>query len=208
MNRVVVSGVAAAVTFLVAIQSPAKEIRVRIELVEVHCGNTEDVMGADHFYVVSALSGGAKDNSNSAITKPIKINDKQTKRFPDDQRVMFDAKVPAKGKIVGGMKAYDEDYAKDWKKQKAAAGKATKAIAGLVGFAGPNGKTAGAVLLAAFEVYSGLASMDRDDHLGTIVLNIPADGPANENKKWRMKVRGIGISTWDYTVTYRIVRTK
>jgi hypothetical protein len=32
--------------------------QVRIELLNVSCGNTEDITGADHFYIVGALSDG------------------------------------------------------------------------------------------------------------------------------------------------------
>lgn len=208
--RLSISSLVVVAGFMLSISpAHAQTVQVKIELIDVNCGNTEDVTGADDFYIVSALSAGTDETSKSAVTKPFKINDGQTKKIAEDQRVLFDAKVPVQGTIRGGMKMFDEDYAKDWAKQKEMAEKATNAVSSAAEkLGGPPGVKAGAVLKAAFEVYNGIASLDKDDVLDEIELNIPADGPAEETKEWKKVERGIGFSTWDYTVRYRIVRTK
>jgi hypothetical protein len=208
MKTVIMSGIGAILTLVASLHVQAQDVRIRVELVNVKCGDTEDVTGADHFYVVSALSGGTKETSNSFITKHFRINDGQTKTFSKADRVLFDAKVPANGMVVGGMKAFDEDYAKDWEKQKENAKTATNALAAAAATWGGQGKTAGTVIKVAFEVYDEVSSLDKDDCLGTTQLKVPADGAKEEVRRWRMVEGGLGFSTWKYSVTYKIVRTK
>src|SRR4028118_539861 len=87
-------------------------VRMKIELIDVVCGNTEDVTGADHFYLVGALAGGTV--VKPILTKPIKINDKQRKTFPAGESVLFEGDVPQGQSVKGGIKAYDQDASGDW----------------------------------------------------------------------------------------------
>lgn len=57
--------------------------RIRVELIDVYCKDTEDLTGADDFYLVGALVGGGV--TKAILTRPIKINDRERKSFyPED----------------------------------------------------------------------------------------------------------------------------
>ena len=181
-------------------------VRMKIELIDVYCRDTEDVTGADEFYLVGALAGGTV--VKPILTKPISINDKQKKTFPAGESVLFEGDVPQGQSVKGGIKAYDEDFAKDW----AQYGSTVTAISGGVStllstFGGPQGATAGAILTVATQGIGLLAESDKDDLLGSTLLEISTTGPAFEERSWLMKEGGLGWSTWDYTVRYRIQRS-
>ncbi|HEY9674757.1 MAG TPA: hypothetical protein V6D11_25180 [Waterburya sp.] len=179
---------------------------VRIELLDVKCGNTEDVTGADEFYIVGALSDGT--NTKAALTSPMDINDGQTKPFRADQRVIFDANVPNGVTVRGGLKAYDEDYAKDWSQYGSMVEKIAAGVA--VGLTVAGYPTAGDILNYGVKGFGFFASLDKDDELGKLELNVAPLGPNVEEKTWRFRKTGSiwnpGWSTWDYTVRYRITR--
>lgn len=78
-------------------------VRMKIELIDVYCRDTEDVTGADDFYLVGALVGGGV--TKPILTTPIKINDKQRKTFPGGQTVLFEGEVPQGQSVKGGIKA-------------------------------------------------------------------------------------------------------
>jgi len=188
--------------------SEAQTVHVRVELLEVHCGNTEDVTGADEFYVVGALSDG--ESTKSVLTQPININDNQTKSFVATQRIAFDAKVPIGKTIRGGLIAYDEDYAKDWAKQKEMVNKITDSVSEAArSYDNKDAKKAGWILKLAVAAWDLIASTDKDDELGRIELNVATEGPEEEVKEWKFSRKDItGYSSWDYVVKYRIVRVK
>lgn len=182
-------------------------VKMKIELVDVYCGNTEDVTGADEFYLLGALAGGTV--VKPILTKPININDKQTKTFPAGQTVIFEGEVPQGQSVKGGIKAYDEDFAKDWAKYGSTVNQISGAVSTVLStFGGPQGTTAGAILGAVTKGVDFFSKLDQDDLLGTTELEISATGPAFEERRWLMKKTGsIGWSTWDYTVRYRIQRS-
>ncbi len=196
-------------TLLTATPAPAADVEILVELIGIQCGNTEDVTGADEFYVLSAFTGGTIANSNSALMRPISINDGQEKTIPAVDAVMIHARFPATGKLAGRMRACDEDYAKTWETMRESVEKATKVIKASAAAAGSDEDVEFAESLeAAFTVYDGLASLDEDDVLGTEEVIIHAAGPAEEVRSWRMVEEGLGFSTWDYTVTFRITRIR
>jgi hypothetical protein len=181
-------------------------VRMKIELIDVYCRDTEDVTGPDEFYLVGALAGGTV--VKPILTKPISINDKKTKTFPAGESVLFEGEVPQGQSVKGGIKAYDEDFGKDW----AQYGSTVTAISGAVStalstFGGPQGATAGMILGAVTKGIGFFSSLDKDDLLGTTELEISATGPAFEERSWLMVETGIGWSTWNYTVRYRIARS-
>jgi hypothetical protein len=179
---------------------------MKIELVDVYCGNTEDVTGADEFYLLGALAAGTV--VKPVLTTPININDKQTKTFPAGQTVIFEGEVPQGQSVKGGIQAFDEDFGKDWAKYGSTVSAISAAVSKILSMAGPAGVTAGAILGAATTVGGILSSLDKDDLLGTTQLEISPTGPAFEERRWLMKKTGsIGWSTWDYTVRYRIQRS-
>ena len=184
----------------------AQNVKVRVELIDIHCDDTEDVTGADEFYVVASLKGGAVNKPS--ITKPIDINDKQTKNFPDDQKVIFEGEVPKGSTIVGGIVTFDEDYGKDWEKKDKAIAKQLSDLAagGATAAGGEAGAIVAGIIKAVYTVGDLIAQSDKDDKLGELQLSIPADGPAEEVKEWPFEEKGLGFSTWKYKLRYRIVR--
>ena len=179
---------------------------IRIELLRVYCGNTEDTTGADEFYVVGALTDGT--SSKGALTSPISINDNQEKGFDPSQRVIFDANVTSDAVVRGGLKAFDEDFAKDWTKYGPTVTEISNQVSqGLKSSKDPKAIIAGEVLNWATKAFGILASLDQDDKLGSIELNVPAQGPIVEEQTWNFQRKGsLGISTWNYSVVYRITR--
>jgi hypothetical protein len=193
-----------------ALSASAKQ--VRIELLSVKCGNTEDVTGADELYVTGALSDGTIGNTKGVLTSPMSINDGQTKSYPLAQQVIFNGNVLPGDTVRGGMKAFDEDFAKDWSKYGPTVIKITDTVvAGLTASGNPKAVTAAAILNYGMKGFSFFASLDKDDELGKIELNVPALGPDVEERTWKFSRSSSfwnpGWSTWDYTVRYRITRS-
>jgi hypothetical protein len=206
----VVTGSLVLFGLLLGAQRPVtgQTVRVRVELLDVQCGNTEDVTGPDEFYLVGAFEQGGK--AKSVLTRPFDINDGQTQTFPASEKVVFDGDVPLKQSISGGLIAYDEDYAKDWAKQKEMAKKITDGVsAGASSADNKNVRTAGTVLKIAYEIWNVIASLDQDDELGRTEINVAAAGPAEETIAWKFERKDpTGFSSWEYTVRYRITRTR
>jgi hypothetical protein len=180
--------------------------RVKIELLKVECKDTEDVTGADEFYLVGALAGGG--TTKAILTTPISINDGEVKTFKREQSILFEGDVPAGQNIQGGIKAYDEDAGKDWSKYGETITGITSAVSAALSLAGPKGALAGTILSAAVKGGGILASLDKDDELGSTELVISPTGPAFEEIAWKFSKKGsLGWSTWDYTLRYRISRS-
>lgn len=82
--------------------------RLRAELLDVYCADTEDVTGADKLYVVGAVTDGAA--TKGVLTTPIKVNnDGKPRYFPPGQTVLFDSDVPNNRTIRIALQAFDED---------------------------------------------------------------------------------------------------
>jgi hypothetical protein len=155
---------------------------------------------------VGALFDGT--NTKAALTRPVWINDGETKPFRPEDQLLFDARVPEGNTVRGGLVAFDEDYAKDWAKHGDMVNKITNGVAVLLAASGnPGAVTAGGILKGAVTTWSELARLDLDDNLGSLELTIPASGPGAESKSWDLKKGGWGLSTWNYTIRYRITRT-
>src|SRR5438552_3815758 len=88
---------------------------VRVELVNVRCLDTEDVTGADTFYVVGGLTSGDPAKVQGQVSPRVWINDGETKPL---SVVFFDGLLGQTDILKGGLAAFDEDFAKDWSKQK------------------------------------------------------------------------------------------
>lgn len=181
--------------------------RIKIELIDVYCADTEDVTGADDFFLVGALVGGGQ--TKAILTRPIKINDKQRKSFRPEECVLFDGDIPEGQSIKGGLKAYDEDAGKDWSRYGDTVKQIASAVSSALAGAGSEGAIAGKVLSVATSGVGLLASLDKDDLLGATELEISATGPAYEVREWKMSQKNsfAGWSSWDYTLCYRISRS-
>jgi hypothetical protein len=180
---------------------------VRIELTQIRCGNTEDVTGADDVYIAGAGVNRAGGPPQAALVKPIKINDKQTKPIPPEQGVVFDGDVEVASTLVLGLVAHDADANHEWGQH----ADQVRTISGHVGaalaVAGPKGVVAGAVIRGLVEGVGLIMKLDEDDRLGETAVTIPVVslGFGEHTRTWRFwRSRVIGLSTWDYTLTYRI----
>lgn len=189
--------------------------RIRVELAYVTCRDTEDVTGADEFYIAGVV---ITDNANlrkGILTTPISINDGQTKTFRPEETILFEGDLPDNQSVGLMLQAYDEDAAKDWSKRPEWINTTTQKVGTAAGGAvaaglasNPIGWTAIAAGLAAGLALGGFhlaMGSDKDDQLGTTNIVIPVTGRANEVKAWHFSRSG-WWSGWDYTVTYRIHR--
>ncbi|MEH2455910.1 hypothetical protein [Nostoc sp.] len=181
--------------------------KVKVELVDVYCQDTEDVTGADDFYLVGGLVGGAI--TKGILTTPIKINDKQKKFFKPGQTVLFEGEIPQGQSIKGGLKAYDEDAAKDWAKYGQTVQEITNAISGALAVVSPPEAVAETILSVATKGVGILNSINKDDLLGATELEISFTEPSHEERAWKMskKQDSRSWSSWDYTLNYRIIRS-
>ena len=178
--------------------------RLRVELIDVYCGDTEDVHGEDEFYVVGAVTDGS--NTRGVLTSPLGINDGQTRAFASGQSVIFDADVPPDRTLRIALEAYDEDSGKDWAKY----GQTVTAISGAVGSAlvksgNPYAVAAGTILPVAVKAFGGIMSMDKDDRLGATTMDVPvASLLTTQEWDWTFKRKDwSGYSSWDYRVRIR-----
>ncbi|MFD8197858.1 hypothetical protein [Streptomyces wuyuanensis] len=257
--------------------------RLTITLQTVVCGDTEDLTGADEFYVAGGVTN-ASGKYKATLTKPIDINDGQTKTFsanfsnPRDA-IIFDDDVAADDIINVGLEFRDADVSTadfDAEYQAllheltkdigTAVGSSVASSAGAGGTAGTDtggtggtggtgtsttgtgsgtgtaGKTTNGAGTAAAETTTAIlnavasavlkvvATMDRDDVLGTVqktiaVASLPdgrsgpfqwefsdqkphieedASNPGKAATSEKPKLRGTGYSNWSYKVTYVI----
>jgi hypothetical protein len=186
--------------------TPAGSARLRVQLIGVSCYDTEDNLGEDELYLAGALAHGSQ--VQSGLTKPIRINDRQTRPFPARQGTFFDGVIPEADVVRGAVAAYDEDCGKDWERY----GELVTEIGTIVGagLEAAGYPTASAVTGAAVKVLGGACSLDKDDELGTVSLFVPASGPAVEDVTWNIRHQpgGIFSSWWSYDVRYRITRAR
>ncbi|MER7792749.1 hypothetical protein [Streptomyces sp. NPDC097640] len=197
--------------------------RVTIALKSVHCGDTEDITGADELYV----AGGAGTSSRSGakhkaiLTKAIEINSGQQKILSGPDYVIFDDNVYVDDFVELGLEFRDQDFSENDFNAKYVA--LVSALTGAIGTAVGSlatpavGAVAGAILAATPPaLISVLASIDRDDVLGTVQkrVNVAAypDGRSGPFK-WKFSDRKPNIveepgllawSDWDYEVSYVI----
>ena len=122
--------------------------------------------------------------------------------------MVFDGTVECADTIVIGLKAYDEDAAKDWDgKRGELLSNISSSVATGLATTGPHGVVAGAVVKGAVEAFKFLVSFDKDDELGSWEATIPVVTlpMPRSNLTWNFyRHRRIGYSTWDYTVTFLI----
>lgn len=192
-------------TFVITLLPPR---HVRIEIKSIYCDNTEDVTGADELYFIGSGVSRSDKQITAVLTTPIKINDRQTKNLPPDQSIVFDGTVECADTIVIGLKAYDQDASGDWNgKRGELLSNISSAVSVGLATTGPQGVVAGAVVKGAVEAFKLLVSLDKDDELGVWEVAIPVVTlplPRSE-RTWNFARKGgIGLSTWDYTVTFLI----
>jgi len=183
-------------------------VKVDIRVKKIHCGNTEDIHGADELYLTSILSDGSAENTQAAIVGKMSINDDEAK-YPN--ATIFSSYLPGDSIIRGGLDAFDQDCKKDWDKKPEWVEKAKDAaVEGLTSSDNPKAVIAGEILRWGYVALDELMKADKDDHLGQTKLNIPATGPETEQFTWRFWNEGdfLGYSSWNYSVDFEIVRER
>lgn len=203
-------------TFTLTLISTPTRIRLAIDLVSVYCSNTEDVTGADEFYL---LGSAIADNGSSraVITSPVSINDRQTRGFPPDQSRIFDGELLPTESVALLLQSYDEDVAHDWRNRPKWVNDVGGKVAGTVGAGAATALVSNPIgwgVLAATVIGAAAAgglilalAGDKDDRLGELRDIIPATGPGFEDRNWSFRQSG-WYSGWNYTVHYRISRYK
>jgi hypothetical protein len=188
--------------------------RIRIELVDVYCRDTEDVTGADEFYILGGVGSYSKLGATGddlkirpVLTVPIEINDKQRKPFGKGGGIIFDDDVPENNTLYIALAGYDEDANKDWSKHGEMVTKVGSAIsAGLKAVPYPPAQITGTILPFAIAGVGLAMMLDKDDELGQLKRDLPVSAiPSGSHAQfWTLQKKGGWYSSWDYTVTYRI----
>ena len=137
--------------------------RVKVQLIDLYCSDTEDVTGADTVY----LTGGVTDGSTAkaVLTRPMRINDGETKTFGN--LTLYEGLLARGSKLGVTLTAYDEDAAKDWNKHADFVKKLQSAIDSAD--AVTLGLDMGLLTIASLGLRAAtwLAKADKDDRLGT-----------------------------------------
>jgi hypothetical protein len=181
---------------------------VSVELQDVVCADTEDVTGADDFYLVGAVSGS--DVTKGLVTVPVSVNDGETRPFGDGGGVVFSADLAASETLKIALLAYDEDSSKDWAQYGEWAQRVGDAVGtGLSQVPWPWLKVAGTMIPYAVKAVGTIMSLDQDDKLGTYAADEPVAGLqlGDNARQWSFQGQWgpwAWWSGWEYTVRYTI----
>lgn len=184
-------------------------MKINVSLVSVTCLNPESVLSGDNFYVMGGAIAGGK--SQPFITKPMNIKSGETLVFPGDQRVVFKGDVPEGSTISLALSAYDEETTKDWDRLWGPLqNKLADELSELVPVIGAKAKPVSDKTLDVFTKFWEL--MDPDDHLGTMMWDLPVEQCRPGKQVWELKdsrkrmgeSAAEGWSDWDYTVKYEV----
>jgi hypothetical protein len=196
--------------------------RIRVELLDVHCNDTEDWTGADTLYVAGAAVRSDGQGGTPVLVPPIWINDGETKQFPYPQHVPFDGMVPNDQYLILALDVWDEDASRDWTRNKEWIDDIQKVLPGLVGViagicsgsvsasVGAAG-TAKAILPPVRDALDTLIAKDVDDNLGTLSVAIPPQGATTEYLTWSFSHTPTrwwdpNDTSWNYLATYQVTR--
>lgn len=188
--------------------APNSLSHVTIELLDVYCSNTENVANVDEIYILGGVTvfdpqTSALDpkQAKPVLAKPVKISNGQTQPL---SHVIFDADVKSNSAIYLEMAAYNEDFVKDWSQYQTWLGIADTAIRTMVSTVAT--LVVGALVNVVLVGLNQLAGWDKDERLGiqthTIMVNDLKPGETIYD--WRMMETGLGRSTGDYKVRYKI----
>jgi hypothetical protein len=183
--------------------------RTVVSLDSVFCRDTEDVTGADEFYLVGGVSDGG--TTKGILTKPLSINDGQRKSFGEGGGVVFDADVPNDRVLKVAFTAFDEDAAHDWDKHGENVMKIASAVStGLKAIPNPYTAAAALILPIAVSAVGGIMKLDQDDMLGTHAGDFPMWAVPETPHPRIASIKGGGgwWSSWRYTITYRVLKGK
>lgn len=181
---------------------------IKIDLLTVHCHDTEDMTGADEFYVVGGVRVGKE--SSSLITKPMPINDGQVRSFLPDERELYNGSVKADDMLSVGLVAFDSDAVSAWAQNAANIQEAIDDLADSIGKLGEQVEVGAEIAKASVKVIGELVNLDVDDELDREavdlrVRDIPI-GTSSHNWTFSGELLGgiFGWSTWHYNVVIRV----
>lgn len=185
---------------------------VKVELLDVVCHNTEDsgwVGSNDEFYIAGVVTGGTV--ARPVLTKSISIDDGQTHWF--GPLTIFEADVADDLPVRISLAAYDEDSKKDWDKWdrviNTAQGELDKQIREQGTTSDPTSNREADLVKLVVDALQYIGSLDKDDRLGSIYKVVPIAGLSDSDyRTWKFSDDdGIGYSSWDYEVHYRVTAT-
>jgi hypothetical protein len=176
--------------------------RVTVRIDEIRCIETEDLLGSDEFYTLSAITLGLPDGRQvvrTRTTSPVSINNGNKK----NGTTLFDFIVPSGTTFSGELMGLDEDVDKDWSRVDEKFSKAGEDLTGgLKGLGGKKGAAIGSLLKASIGIIGGISALDEDDILGqeglpemtvlskrTYTKTAPFSNSAYFGSDWSYKVR-------------------
>ncbi|MBD1871314.1 hypothetical protein H6F95_29240 [Cyanobacteria bacterium FACHB-471] len=174
--------------------------RMLVYLDEVICHNTEDITGADEFYVIGAITTTDGQHSKAVVTRPMSINDRQTLKFGPGGGYVFDTNVADNTILQIEMIAFDEDAAKNIERYDQARQLANQALTVTpVSFGGAS---------IALDAVRTLMQLDQDDELGTYrqpfhVWQMPQ---GCHFQQWNVHGGSTAFSDWNYWVRFWVCR--
>jgi len=181
--------------------------RMRVVLNNVSCSDTEDVTGPDEFYLVGAISDGTV--TRAVLTKPISVNDGQTKSFGQGGGIVFDQDVQDNNVLKIALVAFDEDAGKDWAKYGDLVSIIGNAVsAGLATMPNPTTWAASVLIPFAIGAVGGLMGLDKDDRLGQYSCDFPVSALeiGEHPQTWPFRGGHTRWSNWNYAVRFTITK--
>jgi hypothetical protein len=193
-------------------------MRARLELMDVTCYDPEDVVDTDMFYLLGGVNSGA--DTNAVLLPPMGFRAGQTRHTFPENSVMFDqSDLPSdlSRQVHLAIQAYDQDLGHDWAKYRdtfnALAEEIAKQIENLPRDprdpgSPQNRQVAAAIIRGIAKFIDIMAGFDRDDFLGTHVLDLPVGG-GNSVQKMEAPFKGMVFpvwSEWNYVLRYRITQ--
>ena len=182
---------------------------VTVELLDVVCHDTEDMTGADEFYILGAVRAGSR--AGATATKPMRINDGERRGFLPDERVLYSGPVGRDDTIAIGLIAYDQDAAVDWEKRGPEIQSAVDKLADAVKkIPDPRVMIGAEVAKQATRLFGALIKLDEDDELerGTIEVPVRSLPVGSVVRNWEVQGRlfngWFDFSDWHYNVTLRV----
>ncbi|MDP8929214.1 MAG: hypothetical protein M3O70_11755 [Actinomycetota bacterium] len=186
-------------------------VRVRVSLDSVACRDTEDVTGADHFYLAGVVTDG--ETVKEVLTRPLKINNGQTISFGEGGGTIFHVDAPTDRILKVTFVGFDQDAGSDWKRIEGGVKQATDAVAAVLrAIPNPYTVTAAELLPVVRQGIGAVMQMDIDDELGQHVADFPLwglpqpnGGPIGLSQFVPLKGGSGWWSSWNYTVNYRVL---
>lgn len=180
--------------------------RVIIELVDIFCRDTKDWDGQDELFVLSAVSDSKTCMTIVSAGLGIAANESVT--LSHENRILFDhADVQVDRSLTGGILLFECDSAKEYdtylSTRKAVQEKANALLERPV-----------AEMLDQLAVTATESSWftRKDKLVGKYTFELPVEGSAEQTWEWKCKrgnfvTEAIGLTTWDYKVTFKAVRS-